>query len=692
MAQKHPSPPETELDDALNLASQFVASMKTQGSGPTTGPLDPSVRAVPDDSFNQLTAPNMLPLPSPNSTTTLPYHEAQQNGVKPAQLDVTARQLSQSAEEDGNPDEPEVDFPRENAQQDAEMPQEIESVRADLTSAMPEDEVSGTSSDEDMSDGSESRVSPESGDDLDRLDKYAFSYAGQAYDHRVPQHLTGGTTLFAKKVTQGITILEHLESAENQDKGSLCPKVEPKEVEMNRTTKAVECVWVGMLPNPRSNPKHAASASAQPESLADAAPSAVQQGGHDDTEPQSHGTSNTLKKVPKRAKKAKPVIDLEDDQLDIIPYNKNNAFRVVAKKMTRTVKIWHLYALTTSADGSELCEGWKVYSDEVFFFKAFRDDTVAGPMKRKQATDLKIKAVIFPANNPPSVVPHPSPPAKHSASDASAPANPTPGGLASPKPSGRKVKASRTVRNATAKQACKARDVPGQEGGHAGSPVGNLEDGNGFGAENQPAAANEPEESGTALPETGQPERTGIAHDDGDEDAYPDFAVSATNSCYKNFLDDMVRELSVVGPSGVDTAHMRQGEKRKRVAFEPGCDDVANTRRKIGDSSRNNEYTRNGLEREGSASFVVQQHTDHMARKLTSIIDKLVAKQDVAGLRQCVTMVESIEKRGCPDPTNALAPYLNVTSKKDATPRACRGKLREILVGCLLVFLVFPFH
>lgn len=629
----------------------------------------------------------MVPLPSPNSTTTLPYHEAQQNGVKPAQLDVTARQLSQSAEKDGNPDEPEVDFPRENAQQDAETPQEIESVRADLTSAMPEDEVSGTSSDEDMSDGSESRVSPESEDDLDRLDKYAFSYAGQAYDHRVPQHLTGGTTLFAKKVTQGITILEHLESAENQDKGSLCPKVEPNEVELNRTTKAVECIWVGMLPNPRSNHKHAASASIQPESLADAASSAAQNGGNAHTEPQSHGTSDTPKRVPKRAKKGKPVIDLEDDQLDIISYNKNNAFRVVAKKMTRAVKIWHLYALATSGDGSELCEGWKVYSDEVFFFKAFRDDTVAGAMKRKQTTDLQIKAVIFPANNPPFVIPHASAQAKHSASDASAPATPTPGGLPSPKPSGRKGKASRTVRNTTAKQACKAGDVPGQASGHAGSPVGNLEDDNGSDADNQPAARNEPKESGKSRLETNQPKGTGIIYDEGDEDAYPDFAVSATNACYKNFLDDMVRELSVVGPSGVDTAHMRQGEKRKRVAFEPGCDDVANTRRKIGDSSRNNEYTRNGLEREGSASFVVQQHTDHMARKLTSIIDKLVAKQDVAGLRQCVTLVESIEKRGCPDPMNAFAPYLNVSSKKDATPRACCGKLREILVGLLYSFI-----
>lgn len=689
MAHQPPPSPDTELHNALNLASQFVASMNTQGSGATTGPLDSSLQTVSGDSFNQLTAPNMVPLPSPNATTTLPYHESQQNSVNLARPDVTDRQPSQLAEKVGNLDEPEVDFPCENAQQDAETPQETGQVGTDVTSAEPQDD--DNSSDQDMSDGSESRVSPESEEDLDRLDKYAFNYDGQAYDHRVPQHLTGGITVFAKKVTQGIAILEHLESAENEDNGSACPKLEPSEVEMKRTSKAVECIWVGMLPNPQNNYKHATSASAQLESLADAAPSAARDDGHNNTEAKSNGTPNTPKKVPKRAKKGKPVIDLEDDQLDIIPNNKNNAFRVVAKKMTRTVKIWHLYALTTSGDGSELCEGWKVYSDEVFFFKAFRDDTVAGFMKRKQASDFKIKAVIFPAKNPSSVAPHASAQAKHSASDASAPATPTPGGLPSPKPSGRKAKSDRTVRNATTKQACKAGDVPGQEGDDATRPVGNLEDGSGSDADNQPAARNEPTESGIARLETIQPQGTGIIYDDGDEDAYPDHAVSATNACYKSFLDDMVRELSVLEPSGVDTAHAKQGEKRKRVAFEPGCDGVSNTRRKMGDSSRCSADAWNSREREGSASFVVQQHTDHMVRKLRSIIDRLAAKQDVAGLHQCVTMVESIEKRGCPGPTNAFAPYLNITSKKDATRGACRGKLREILVG-FLPFSVFSLN
>lgn len=691
MAHQPPPTPDIELHDALNVAPQFVASMNNQGSGPNTGPLDSSLQTNPGDYFNQLTSPNMVPLPSPNATTTLPYHESQQHGVNLAQPDVTDRQPSLPAEKDGDPDEPEVDFPHENAQQDAQTHQETGQVGTDVTTAGPQGEISSeNSSNQDMSDGSESRVSPESEEDLDRLDKYAFNYVGQAYDHRVPQHLTGGTTLFAKKVIQGIAILEHLESAESQDKGSVCPKLEPEEVEMKRTAKAVECIWVGMLPNPQGDHKHAASASVQPESLAGAASSAVQDDGHNSTETKSNGTSNNPKKVQKRAKKGKPIIDLEDDELDIIPYT-NNAFRVVAKKMTRTVKTWHLYALATSDSDSELCEGWRVYFDEVFFFKAFRDDTVAGFMKRKHTSDERIKAVIFPAKKPLPLVPQTAPLAKRSASDASAPATPTPGGLPSPKSSGRKAKASRTVRDASAKQACKDGDMPDQEVGDAGSPVGNLEEGNGFDADNLHAARNERQESKRARQETTHPKRAGIIYDDGDEDSYPDYAVSATNACYKNFLDDMVRELSVVGPSGADIANGKQGEKRKRVAFESSCGDVANTRKKLGDNSRGSVVARDGLEREGSDSFVVQQHTDHLARKLTSIINKLAAKQDVAGLHQCVTMVESIEKRGRPDPASALAPYLNTTSKRDATRRACCAKLREILVGFLQYF-VFSFH
>lgn len=682
MAQPALPSPGTETNDALDLASQAVASLNTRGHGETTDPLRLPLTSPfhPPRTYSP-TQPGFAMPSNFQRTTTRPYHGAPVESESSAQSDVTVHQPRDPAEQGGKHGEPEYVMPRENEQQDGKVPQKIEPADAEAAITERQDEVSSDSlSDADVSDGPEYPMPPESQDDLDRLDKYAFSYAGQAYDHRVPQHLTGGITLFSKKVTQGITILEHLESAENQDKDNICPSLVPQEVEMKPTTRSVECIWVGMLPNPQNSSNRTASASAQPDSQADAASVAGQEGGDNAAaKTKLDGTSNTTKKVQKKAKKGLPIVDLEDDQLSIVPYHPT-AFRVVAKKLARTVKTWHLYALTAPTNNSKLCEGWKVHFDEVFFFKAFRDDTVAGLMKRRHASDSKIKAVIFPPEATPALIDQPSTSVKRSTSRVSAPATPTPGGLPSQKPPGRKGEASRTARDATANKDSEAGDIPDQDGDDAETPADSVEDGKGSDAGKQSAAEHEPREPDPVHQETDQPEQTGTVCDYGDEDAYPEHAVPATSPSYKNYLDDLM----MCAISGVEPTHLTRGEKRKRVAFELSCEELANTRRKMSDGPRSSACARDNLEREGSASFVVQQNTDHLARKLKSMIDRLAAKQDVAGLRSCVTMVKSIEKRGCPGPESALGPYLSITSKKDADPRACCGKLREILVG-------FPF-
>ncbi|KKY31348.1 hypothetical protein UCDDA912_g08692 [Diaporthe ampelina] len=442
-------------------------------------------------------------------------------------------------------------MPRANEQQDAKVPQKAESLDAGARCAGSEDEVISNLelSGEELSDAIESHVSLESEDDLDRLDKYAFNYAGQAYDHRVPQNLTGGTVLFTSKATQGTTILQVLESFDKQNENIVCPTLIPHALEMKRAPRKVECIWVGMALNPQSSQKHAASASAQPKSKANAVSPAAQSGGDDTAEAQLDGNSKASNKVQKRAKKGQPVVDLKQNQLDIIPHDPN-ALRVVAKKLSKAVKTWHLYALTI--------------------------------------------------------------------------------------------------------------------------PVGSVEDDNGSDAES--TAQLEPKDLGTPSLESDKPKLTATVAGDGDEEAYPEHAVSATNASYKNFVDDMIRQVAAV-----DSTNIRPGEKRKRVAFEPSCDEVASTRRKTDEGSRSNADARDGEERPESASFVAQQETDHLLSKLMSKVDKLVAMQDVAGLRQCITLVECIEKRGTPAQMSAFAPYLSITSKKDATTRACQGKLREIL-------------
>ena len=677
MAQQ-PSPSSgVDANDALNLASQAIASMPTGGTSRATAEsLHRSLDPVSQNFLNQPAAPSVTPLPSPSTTAALSNHDTKQNdATKTAQPDVAACQSSHPSQQGGTHGEPEVKMPRANEQQDAKVPQKAESLDAGARCAGSEDEVISNLelSGEELSDAIESHVSLESEDDLDRLDKYAFNYAGQAYDHRVPQNLTGGTVLFTSKATQGTTILQVLESFDKQKENIVCPTLIPHALEMKRAPRKVECIWVGMALNPQSSQKHAASASAQPKSKASAVSPAAQSGGDDTAEAQLDGTSKASNKVQKRAKKGQPVVDLKQNQLDIIPHDPN-ALRVVAKKLSKAVKTWHLYALTMSGNSSKLCQGWKVQSEEVFLFKAFRDDTVAGFMKRRHASDLKIKAVIFPADPTPALLPQSSPSAKPSASSVSTPATSTPDGLTSPKPSGRKGKGRRTVRDATPKQAPEIEDVRDQDGDHAVSPVGSVEDDNGSDAES--TAQLEPKDLGTPSLESDKPKLTATVAGDGDEEAYPEHAVSATNASYKNFVDDMIRQVAAV-----DSTNIRPGEKRKRVAFEPSCDEVASTRRKTDEGSRSNADARDGEERPESASFVAQQETDHLLSKLMSKVDKLVAMQDVAGLRQCITLVECIEKRGTPAQMSAFAPYLSITSKKDATTRACQGKLREILVG-----------
>ncbi|KAG8163511.1 hypothetical protein KVR01_006808 [Diaporthe batatas] len=575
MAQVNPPSTGVDTGDPPTLDTPAVPSMPTQGAGASAPPLELSAGdplLYNPWNFN-LIAPGAMPIPSlktstlPNGTTTLPHHEGQQNGAHLAQFDIPTPQ---------------------NPQQAVAMPQlGTEAVGADAATA--EEKVEDSSddlSDIQMSDGSESRVASESSD-IDRQDKYAFNFHNQAYDHQVPRNLTGGITIFAKRVCMGTLIHQHLAKAKKQGDADTCPTLVPHELELQgNQMAAVECVWVGMLP------------------------ALLQDGGDDSAESQP--------KIPnrgqKRAKKAQSLVDLEDDQLEVIPHNPK-AFRVVAKVQPKQVKTWHLYALTTSDTGSKLCQGWKVPSDEVFFFKAFRDDAVPGPMKRRQATELKIKAKVFPM--PPAPIPA-------VASQSATPSRPA----ASP----------------------------------ASDPAGTP-------------AKNEGGDDGPAANRQSPAEDPGAVGDDGSEDAYPEHAVPSSDPIFKGFLDNMLRELSVVEPEGESPGH-----KRKRVAFDTGGGDVANTRRKTNSGPQSSMQTRDG--EDGGAepsSFVIGERARHLALKLENMVNQLVEKQDVSGLHQCVTMMQCIQKRHAPGPTSALAPYLSTSSKKDADSQACTGKLREIL-------------
>lgn len=689
MAQQPPQLISTANGDALNMASQAVASMDTQASGALTKPSDLTTSHISGDSIDPSVMPSMMPPPTTNVLSPFPENRAQNYDTEPDCSNLEANQNAKQLQRGGIQDEIEVKIPQEDAEQDAKVQKEAQIF--DLVAEAGEqrdDSSSDDLSDVEMSDESESRMSLKSEEEIDRLDKYAFSFAGQAYNHRVPQNLTGGTTLFASKLLQSTTISQYFEGAREQDALYKSPKLIPHSLEMKTAPKTVECIWVGMLPSSQNSHKRTASASVEPQLLNDPTSPGTQDGITDAAQTQVDGPAKARNKTKKRATKVQlPIVDLEDEQLDVISFDPN-ALRVVAKKVDKPVKARFLYALARQNSISKLCQGWKVPFEEVFFFKTFRDDTITGFMKRRQATDSRIKAVTFPANPSPSLDTRSVSVDQLSTQLSSTPTPPC-SSLPAPPSSKRKGKgkASRVISGGNIGQAAgvgqadNAEVSLNQEGGQFLGPVDKINDCKDSVLDNQLAAKPGTRGVETARLEPGPPELAGIFYEDGDDDAYPEHAVSPTSRPFMTFIDDMVRQLSVIGP--VD---MNPGEKRKRVAFEPSREQAANSRRKTGGSLGSNDFVRGHEVRAESASFVAQQDTEYLVKKLTSLVDKLAAKQDTAGLRQCVTMVDCIEKRCRPGPKSALGPYLSISSRNDQDPEFCCGKLREILVSFFPTF------
>ncbi|ROV99637.1 hypothetical protein VSDG_03075 [Cytospora chrysosperma] len=253
----------------------------------------------------------------------------------------------------------------------------------DMTSSKP-----GFDSDVEMIDLVEDVDLPPKAKEDDILDKYAFDLDGKAYDHQVPQPLTNTTFLYVGRLhPQNVTLTEHCQEAEANDEIDICPSLIPHENELDPGTKtwdgrkAIECVWVGMLPGWKT--QKPISVIDQPEQT--------------ETDPVDEAQvdgSAEKKGGPKKAKKALRIIDLAPKNMNSIPYDPT-ALRVVAKRSARVTKNWFLYALLNPDPSTKLCQGWRVRIDEVFFFKAFRGDEVTGYLLRKQATQDKIRKIIF---------------------------------------------------------------------------------------------------------------------------------------------------------------------------------------------------------------------------------------------------------------------------------------------------------
>lgn len=234
----------------------------------------------------------------------------------------------------------------------------------------------------------ERAVTPKSDDGIDKLDKYAFNFQRVAYDHQVPPPLTTGIQLNVAKVHPHITLAQHRQKRPETGKEEECPPLLPSEVETQKSfNDCVKCVWVGILPGQASKQRQGSAMPAQ---------SSVGTGA-------VHENDTPKKPTRKRVIIHGSVMEMAEEDMAVVPVDKN-ALRVVARMPTRAIKKWRLYALVRdSSQSSVLCQGYAVALDDVYFFRAFRDDRAMSFQPRKQATQELIRVKMF------SALPSPAP-------------------------------------------------------------------------------------------------------------------------------------------------------------------------------------------------------------------------------------------------------------------------------------------
>ncbi|KAK7738352.1 hypothetical protein SLS53_006163 [Cytospora paraplurivora] len=493
----------------------------------------------------------------------------------------------------------------------------------------PQDSVSSESSlspDVEMVDNLEK--SPAPSDPIDVLDKYAFDFDRDAYNHHVPLRFTHGTTLYVGRLhPQTTNLAQHYEDAAVEDEVDTCPPLIPHELELkSKDRKAIQCVWVGMLPGDEKRSK-SASVTNQPQAqpMVD--------------EAQVDGSAK--RKATKKGKKESRIIDLVPDEMNIISYDPN-ALRVVAKKSKKITQKWFLYALINPDPVTKLCQGWRVGPDEVFYFKAFRGDEAKSYQPRKRITQEKIAAVIFPDEPKPS---------------AAASQLKQPSGLPSPQPTAESPKVySRKSSNESEKVSDTAKT--------SRSPSRDAANDNDL-AMNSPVSSIEGD---------GGP----IGDDYPSDDGHLMAGLEAVNA----HVDSLVRkgrnttgvesEVAMVKADKKDT-------KGKRVSFESVNGEASETHSEaVHDPTSSGGYNDN-KETRTEPEMLRQAEADQIATQMVSMVMRMASNSDLTALRQGQTMLECISQRCTAPSHSALGLYLNVPPGEDSDPEACKGKLDQIL-------------
>ncbi|KAG9524323.1 hypothetical protein KCV07_g2050, partial [Aureobasidium melanogenum] len=175
---------------------------------------------------------------------------------------------------------------------------------------------------------------------------YAYNFCGVGYDHQVPEEYTQGTWLITNE-KKNVKLPEKYKSGD-------VPPIKPTDVELLEpsTSDVPRGLWIGMRPLENLNLCKVAV--------------------NEETE---FGTR--LKETAIAGANDYVLLPKCDKALRVVVYPGEKA---------------NYYVLMEQTDG--LCMPKKATSDEIFFFKFFRDDTLAAVASRKTTWPAKIRALI----------------------------------------------------------------------------------------------------------------------------------------------------------------------------------------------------------------------------------------------------------------------------------------------------------
>ncbi|EON95971.1 hypothetical protein UCRPA7_8504 [Phaeoacremonium minimum UCRPA7] len=197
--------------------------------------------------------------------------------------------------------------------------------------------------------------------DLHFLDKYAINNCRRVYDHCVPQEYTKGTILHVRNFHSAST--QALLSEEDRE-GTTPLVPTAAETAPVKPPKTTDCIWVGMALGSDKlaaiKQEEGASSKIEP---AEGSASASK-----DDHPTADNLPNEARATKRKAGRNWDLLR-EPKAADIISFDPR-AKRVVVKK----VKGYSFWALNHPHAVSGLSTGYMVNSEQIYFFREFRDD------------------------------------------------------------------------------------------------------------------------------------------------------------------------------------------------------------------------------------------------------------------------------------------------------------------------------